>query len=109
MEAIDPSRKNPACFAGRDLKIGNEQDEVECTRDRECLAMFSSDDIESTEKRWGGIVGMAFEFRADFEDIVAPQWTSAEFVQRLNGSEANGYAAAEPVGPRNVSSDAATK
>src|SRR4051794_29710931 len=76
-------------------------------RDGEGLAVQSANDIETTVAGRRGIVGVPFQFRADFEEITALERTARQLVQSMEDSKPDGHTAAEATGFWNFAGDGA--
>src|ERR1041385_1422135 len=95
LQAIDSRRKQGALFGGRDFKIRKEQDEVQLSGDGKHLPFEAAHDIEAAVTCRGGVVRMAFQLRAQFENFATLQRTVGEVVQTMEDAETNRRAAAE--------------
>lgn len=109
LEPVDSRRQNPARLLGCDFEAGDQQNEMQLGRDRKHLAMRTPHDVESAICGGGGVVGMSFQFGANFEKFLPLKRPTRELVQAMENSQPNGGAAAETTGPRDVPLDRAGK
>ena len=66
-------------------------------------------DIETAVGRGRGIIGMALQFRADFENLLPLERAVGQFIQTVNHAEAHGDAAAKTTTRGDVSGDGTGK
>ena len=107
LEAVDSRWKQAPGVAGGYFKIRNEENKMKLGRYGKRLPVQSADDIEATVTGGRGIIGMAFQFRADFEKVAAFERTAGQLVQAIKDSEPDRHAASEAAGLRNFAGDGA--
>ena len=81
--AIDPGGQDTPRVFGGDLEIRNQEHEMQLRRDGERLPLSVAHDIETAVGRGRGIVGMAFQLRADFENLLPLERAAGQFVQAV--------------------------
>ena len=78
-------------------------------RDGEGLPLPFAHDIETAVGRGRGIVGMALQFRADFENLLPLERAAGQFIQTVNHPEAHGSTAAKTTTRGDTSGDGTGK
>ena len=105
VQAIDPGRQNtPRMFRG-DLEIRNQENEVQLRRDGEPLPLPAAHDIETAVSCGGGVVGMALQRGAGFENLLPLERTAGQLIQAMEHSKADGGAAAEAARSGDITRD----
>ncbi len=74
-------------------------------RDGERLALQSADDVETAIAGGRGIIGMTFEFGADFEQVKALERTARQLVQAMEDAKPNRHTATEAARSWNLTRD----
>lgn len=72
-------------------------------RDGERLPLSVAHDIETAVGRGRGIIGMALQLRANFENLLPLKRAASQFIQTINRTEAQGGTAAKTTTRRDVS------
>ena len=107
---LDGLGENLACFGRGDFEIGDEQDEFQRSVHLAPQRLRTrARDGEAAECRGRGVVGMAFEFRAQFVEFVPPELGFADCLEPVQDAEPHRHTAAEPPRPRHLALDVPRK
>ena len=71
VQTIDPGRQETTRFLGRDFELRNQKNEVKLRGNREGLPARSAHNVEAAISCRRGVVGVAFQFGTEFEEILA--------------------------------------
>ena len=105
LQTIDAGRKKPPRVVRGDFEIRDQQDEMQLSGDGEHLALEAADHVETAVTPGSRVIGMTFESRADFKNFAALQRPARQFVQPVENAEAQGDAAAQAPGLRDIAGD----